>query len=388
LRKKWLVCCLIIFVCLIVTVYYYLNQIEEVAHYQDPNYLDDKIGAIYYSATIDHFYDGSFTVFIDEKGETSALKGDTVELGSLAKGKHVFKTNQQGVELIGNPYKEFSLKEKVHTGYFQSSGYLQELNLYFSIYNQGFSSNGKYASLVRWGNEDGFYEKIIPGYYTSVGHDGRNVFFIEEELGENHNYYFHKVDFKNFGPLTKDCLIPIPKNFSILSNILIDNLFAYFMIYKIKENSSNVELALVIFDIKNKEIDKIIPFRSFQIQMNDFENAVPISFNNLILKDQNIYHISAQSLIYKFDIKTERLKTFPLQTNIKPKMIYLSNHAIYTLERQADTNEYQIVAYSYEDGRVISKIEIKGLNEKLQKKRVYEYDFIIFNEKEDNFLNY
>jgi len=387
LKIKWPFYSVIIFICIFVAIYYSWNSKENINKYQDSKFLEDKIGAIYYSATVDHFQDGSFTVFIDENGETTTVKGDTVELGSIAKGKeHVFKSNHQEVELIGNPYKKFPFDTKVHTGYFQGSGYLKDIDIYFSIYNQGFSTNGKYVSLIRWGNEDGFYEKLIPGYYTSIGQDGRNIYLIEEEFGENRTYYFHTLHLKNSSSFTKEHVIPVSKDYSILSNIVIDGPFAYFMVYKIKENHPNVELALVKFDLNRKKLDNLISFGSFQIKMNEFEHAVPISFNNLFIKDHFLYHVSAQSMVYKFHLEKEKLEMFPLKSEIKPNMIYFSNYAIYTLEKNVDSNVYQVVAYSYEDGRVMKETEIKELEQQLQSKKVYEYDFIIFQEKEKSFF--
>lgn len=362
------------------------NSLEEL---KTSDFLKNKIAVIYYSATIDFFQDGSYTVFIDQNGKASYVKGKAIELGSIAQGDSMFLySDHTDVTLLGKKYAHFKLKNKVHTGHFQGSGYLENRNLFFTLYNQGFVKDG-YNSLVRWGNNKGFNEQLISGFYASIGSDKDSIYLIEEDIhsiSDQPKFYFRKLEVDEEVKLSDRIPIHIELGYTILSNMVLDHQKAYFMIYQIKENSSDVTFKLVEMDTEEGKVNGIYSIGSQKIQPNIFEQAVPTNLNNIYIKDGLLYHLTAQSVLYKFDLqKKENVESIPLAKNNmgKPKIIYFNDGAIYALE-QTNSGRYEIVAYSYQDGKMLQSFAIDRLEKIIGKSHVHAYDFIMLEENKDD----
>ncbi len=228
-KIKWLIIIAVIvligiFIC--IGTFKYTNTVSDVKQTEtekEKNFLNDKIAAIYYSATIDYPKDGSYTVYIDETGKATAVKGDAIEVGTIAQDeKNIVRQDKKEVYMMGDNFKKFPMQHQVHTSYGQSSGHLIKGNIFYFLNNQEVGKN-HYNSLIRWGNSNGFHEKIIPGFYTSTGNDGEYIYVINEDSSiKTPTFQDVKID-KDKVTVGKGTTIPIlnEENWSVYSQIIV-----------------------------------------------------------------------------------------------------------------------------------------------------------------------
>ncbi|MDA1477057.1 hypothetical protein PDT38_11925 [Bacillus sp. CLL-3-40] len=371
-----------------VIAYYYtnMNSVEKGYEIENKkNFLNDKVAAVYYSGSAYTPQEGSYTVYIDKKGVASAVRGDAIEVGTIAQGKNfVVRQNEKEVLMIGGNLKKFPIKHKVHTSYGQSSGYLNKTNLFYFINNQGFGEK-QYNSLIRWGNQNNFREKIIPGYYVSTGNDEENIYVITEDMDTG------KVNFQSINVSEKKVFlnkrIPITGlkdgNWSIASQILINKGLAYFIVDNQSDESKKIQLKIAIVDIKNQKFKGTYPLGTYNIPIEISNLASQFTTNNFIIKDHKLYHLAANSYLYTFDLKKMQVaESYPLTRSTKfedqADMTYFGDSEIFLLEKRESGN-FEINSYSYENGKKIKTIPIKGLEKIVNKHNVFQYDFFMIN---------
>lgn len=167
-----------------------------------PSFLNDKLATIYLSASIDYQREGSYTVYIDKKGEITTSKGGAIELGSIAQGEQMLmKENPSEINILGKTTAHFKFKNKVHTGYGQANGYLKNKKIFYTLNNQGFGEKD-YQSLIRWGNSKKFQEQLLNGYFVSTGNDDDTIYVINQDMDTDHST-FHELNLQNRPTLKK-----------------------------------------------------------------------------------------------------------------------------------------------------------------------------------------
>ncbi|MCC8305023.1 hypothetical protein ACLNAQ_16980 [Bacillus sp. ICE1] len=394
-KIKWLIIIAVIvligiFIC--IGTFKYTNSVSDVKQTEtekEKNFLNDKIAAIYYSATIDYPKDGSYTVYIDEKGAATAVKGDAIEVGTIAQDeKNIVRQDKKEVYMIGDSYKKFPMQHQVHTSYGQSSGHLIKGNIFYFLNNQEVGKN-HYNSLIRWGNSNGFHEKIIPGFYTSTGNDGEYIYVINEDSSiKTPTFQGIKID-KDKVTVGKGTTIPIlnEENWSVYSQIIVKKSSAFFILYNQTDKSNKVQFKVAEIDLEHKKFKGAYPLGSYHIPDEISQLAIPLSTNNFFVKNDTLYHLAANSILYTFDLKSMKPgKKIPLNRSTKfenqAKFTYFDESKIFLLEISKG-GKYVINSYSYKNEKKLKSTPIRGLEKIINNTHVSEYDFFMIKKNKE-----
>lgn len=349
-----------------------------------PSFLNDKLATIYLSASIDYQREGSYTVYIDKKGEITTSKGGAIELGSIAQGEQMLmKENPSEINILGKKTAHFKFKNKVHTGYGQANGYLKNKKILYTLNNQGFGEKD-YQSLIRWGNSQKFQEQLLNGYFVSTGSDDDKIYVINQDMDTDHST-FHELNLQNRPTLKKGGHVkPINEDWEVYSNIIIKDKLAYFILYHTPEDSKDVSFKVAVFDIEKNKLRGAYLLGSYKSE----DQLIPPNEKHFYIKDDILYHFTAHSKIYTFNTKTMKSEgSFSLEQKegLEVKFVYLNSDHIYSLN-QKKTGEYEISSYSYQKGKRLNSLKIKGLDKILDKNHVSEYDFFMLEQNRNDVL--
>ncbi|MEN2452538.1 hypothetical protein AAZF84_32080, partial [Bacillus sp. JR_15] len=115
---------------------------------------------------------------------------------------------------------------------------------------------------------------------------------------------------------------------------------------------------------------------------------IPPNEKHFYIKDDILYHLTANSKIYTFNTKTmksEESYSLEHEEGLNVKFVYLNSDHIYLLN-QKKTGEYEISSYSYQKGKRLNSLKIKGLDKILDKNHVSEYDFLMLEQNRNDIL--
>ncbi|ANC79064.1 hypothetical protein ABE65_020560 [Fictibacillus phosphorivorans] len=359
---------------------------------KDKDILSDKRAVLYFSTTADQDMDGrgiSLAVFINDKGEADAFKMNGLELGSVAAGNNeVLLVDRDKIRLVGDTYKEFNMKKSQYTG--ERTGYLEKENLFFTLFNSGFNSNGGYDSNILYGNEKGFHKDNIPYYIGTSGVDKDEIIALTENI-EASEYFLRKITpSKNNMEIQDIIQIEKPKNSSLSgsSPILADNQYYYMVLESTPENGvSNILNSDVILYRINK---KTLQQDEFTISTYRNEKNLTAHYpfnikNSAHLYNDILYYANGLGEVFAFDTKTQEMtKKFTMKNVRKDgvrfhEQLFYKDDNLYVVRHDAKLKEkYYIEHYSLTKGKKIENIKINGLNDILQSikgKSIYSYDF-------------
>lgn len=389
LKKKLVISIIIGFV--LFSSYYLLKNLflkENAAHVSEnefkPSFLNDKLATIYLSASIDYQREGSYTIYMNKKGELTTSEGDAIELGSIAQGEQMLlKENPSEINILGKKTAHFKFKNKVHTGYGQANGYLKNKEIFYTLNNQGFGEKD-YKSLIRWGNSQNFHEQILNGYFVSTGNDEDKIYVINQDMDTDRST-FQELNLEDKPTLQNGGHIKlINEDWEVYSNIIIKDKLAYFILYHTPEDSKDVSFKVAVFDIEKKKLRGAYLLGSYKSE----DQLIPPNEKHFYIKDDILYHLTANSKIYTFNTKTmkpEESYSLEHEEGLNVKFVYLNSDHIYLLN-QKKTGEYEISSYSYQKGKRLNSLKIKGLDKILDKNHVSEYDFLMLEQNRNDIL--
>ncbi|MGQ7867377.1 hypothetical protein [Bacillus sp. FSL M8-0277] len=388
-KKKLVISIIIGFV--LFSSYYLLKNLflkEHATHVSEnefkPSFLNDKLATIYLSASIDYQREGSYTIYMNKKGELTTSEGDAIELGSIAQGEQMLlKENPSEINILGKKTAHFKFKNKVHTGYGQANGYLKNKEIFYTLNNQGFGEKD-YKSLIRWGNSQNFHEQILNGYFVSTGNDEDKIYVINQNMDTDRST-FHELNLEDKPTLQNGGHIKlINEDWEVYSNIIIKDKLAYFILYHTPEDSKDVSFKVAVFDIEKKKLRGAYLLGSYKSE----DQLIPPNEKHFYIKDDILYHLTANSKIYTFNTKTmkpEESYSLEHEEGLNVKFVYLNSDHIYLLN-QKKTGEYEITSYSYQKGKRLNSLKIKGLDKILDKNHVSEYDFLMLEQNRNDIL--
>ncbi|MEK4182846.1 hypothetical protein [Bacillus sp. FSL K6-1145] len=388
-KKKLVISIIIGFV--LFSSYYLLKNLflkEHAAHVSEnefkPSFLNDKLATIYLSASIDYQREGSYTIYMNKKGELTTSEGDAIELGSIAQGEQMLlKENPSEINILGKKTAHFKFKNKVHTGYGQANGYLKNKEIFYTLNNQGFGEKD-YKSLIRWGNSQNFHEQILNGYFVSTGNNEDKIYVINQNMDTDRST-FQELNLEDKPTLQNGGHIKlINEDWEVYSNIIIKDKLAYFILYHTPEDSKDVSFKVAVFDIEKKKLRGAYLLGSYKSE----DKLIPPNEKHFYIKGDILYHLTANSKIYTFNTKTmkpEESYSLEHEEGLNVKFFYLNSDHIYLLN-QKKTGEYEISSYSYQKGKRLNSLKIKGLDKILDKNHVSEYDFLMLEQNRNDIL--
>ncbi|EIT84241.1 hypothetical protein A374_15683 [Fictibacillus macauensis ZFHKF-1] len=378
---------IIAFVIIGIIVYYSISYFREKDYVsintQSPTFLKDKVAAVYFSGTADSTGVGSYTVYIDQKGKTSATKGEAIEAGGIAQGDGMLlREDPDKVEFVGKKNISFSMKEKVYTGYRQAA-YLPKEKMFYSLTNKGQEKAG-YFSVVRWGNEKKIREQKVPGFYLTYGNDGKDIYVLGEDDHSMNRLIFGKIKLGDRAIYSKIKTIGTIRDYeNVNSNMLIKHHLAYFIFYKEDEATMTVVPHVMIYDLQNKKLYGKYQLGTFKVKTDRIEDSFIGYHNNFTIHGNKLYHLTGTSTVFVFDLKSKKpLQSFSLKrkksTTYEVAGIDFRKDAIYILNKMKNKKEYELASYSYKDGAEKSALPVKGLNN-IVDSHASSYDFVMLD---------
>ncbi|MFB7140079.1 hypothetical protein ACFCYN_10530 [Gottfriedia sp. NPDC056225] len=356
------------------------------------NFLDDKQAVLYYSSTADQDLDDkgiSIVMFVDDDGVASGYKMKGLESGSIALGeKGLLIEDKETLRLIGTKYKEVKMKYQ-HTG--EHTGYLENLNLYFTIFNSGFVKNG-YASNVLYGNDKGFKKGNIPHFILTSGVDKNEILILTKDIEKN-TCHLRKVGFDDNKLTIKDLIQIKNRNgydsYSHSSQIISDENY-YYMVLEERKQGNLKDANEVLVRIKKKTLKQdIITLVSYKNKtINQLSATIPYSLDHSIYIYGNelffanglgdVYTVGLTSNIVKKKFTIENPRKGPYRYG---EQTYFKNDSMFVVRYSSKKKvKYYFEQYSLETGKKTNVVQMNGVEQILSSvkgKSVHSYDFQI-----------
>ncbi|WP_262174058.1 hypothetical protein [Saccharococcus sp. Marseille-Q5394] len=349
----------------------------------NPALLKDTAAILYFSTTAnqDTDLDGlSFAVFVDQDGNSKLWKMQGLELGTVFATKDSFFLADRGHVYLAdsNGTKTFTILPEEHTG--ELTAFNEKDNLFYSIYNSGFTDDGGYASNIRYGNEHGFDTIHIPHYLQMSGKADGNLLMV---IGEDDRISLQKMPLQQNVQLEEIVSLgPIGERVG-LASILKEGDYYYLImadtekltsdVYRIHEKTKNFET---------------FPLTSYK-DINEYIIRLPYNLRNAAtIHDGMLYYVDGIGDVHALNPETgETHIAFTLQGasqgNMKmSEQIYFRDGKLYFFRYHESSNTHSIDTYDVTTGNLLNELPIKGLDDmyhyaQQKKKRLSPYDFIV-----------
>lgn len=359
-------------------------------NFKKEDFLHNKNAILYLSTTADQDINGkglSFAVFIDKDGNSKELVMEGLELGSIAvNNKNIFLEEKNRVRIVGENSIEFPMKTSQYTG--ERTGFLENKNIFFSIYNSGFNKKGKgYNSDVRYGNEKEFKTGTIPYYIASSGLNGNDLTILTQDVEKNEFNLKEIILDKTIG-VNQITRIETPQyqDSSSLSPVLADNKYYYFILSSISNDNNDKTLLYRINKANHKQ--EVFDFVEYK-NVKDVAATYPYNFkNSAYIYKNELYYVDGLGDVYTFNtINKKILKKFTLSNTNHSKIrhneeTYFNEGSLHILRySEKKAGKYYLEKYSLDSGKLNDTLDIKNLNNLLKnlKRNVYSYDLKVLN---------
>ncbi|MRX71866.1 hypothetical protein GJU40_06725 [Bacillus lacus] len=358
--------------------------------YQDPDFLKDKQAAIYFSTTADQDIDGSgksYAAFIDTSGNTLSIQKKGLELGTIAHSDDtLLLEDKQSVTLLGQQYQEFSDSKAQYTG--ERSGYLPKENLFFSLYNSGFNSNGGYNSDVRLIRPSGLTTGTIPHYITSSGIVNEEVMIVAHNIDTPTEFSLKKVNFEKEISLEDIADFTTSSEQVPQSPVLGDGRYYYVILSDYKNDHDEDVLLYRI----NPETKETVTFTLAQYRGME-DTGKTIVYNNrrsAYLQDNILYYVNGIGDVFAYNTITETSeKAFSLQDVEQSRrsyneQAYFTENYLHIFYYSTAKDTYFIDQYDLKSGERVKQQELPDMKNMMNsmnkgRKSVYSYDFVVLD---------
>lgn len=274
------------------------------------------------------------------------------------------------------------MKTAQYTG--ERTGFIENKNIFFSIYNSGFTQDGSgYLSDVRFGNKEKFQTDSIPFYIASSGIEGDKVNILTQDVDKN-QFDLRQVTFDSSLEVDHLTMLDTPKNefFNSLAPLLSDKKNYYLILSSVIDDfNEKTSLYRIAKDTYEQEVYDFIEYKD----MKDLVSTIPYNFKNSAHIHQDVlYFINGLGDVYTFDTKNEEIqKKFSIENASKSKIrhneeTYFKDNSLYVLRYSDEKKEkYYLEEYNLDNGSRVNTLDITGFHDLLssvQKKSIYSYD--------------
>ncbi|MFB7139110.1 hypothetical protein ACFCYN_05635 [Gottfriedia sp. NPDC056225] len=353
------------------------------------SFLKDKRAVIYFSTTADQDINGdglSYAVFVDENGQAKSVKMKGLELGSVTKSPNqVFLEDKNHIQILGDEYKDFQMKKSQYTG--ERSGYIKGKDLFFSIYNSGFSKKDGYNSDVRFGNKNGFQTGTIPSYIVASGQVGENIYILTNDPKNPKEFNLQEVVLNNKVGIKQLSKFETKDEVNPDSQVLADQYFYYIIASNASIDEHNKDEILLRIDKKTLRLDTL-PLVHYS-NIEDVRSTIVYNIKqSAYLLNGELFYIDGLGDVYTFNTKTEQVqKKFSLIDADKTvlyynEQVYFRGNYVYYFRDNPKNNKFSIEVYNLKTGKLETHQEIKGINEIMTQvtkkgKSIYAYSFMM-----------
>lgn len=352
----------------------------------EENLLKNTKAIIYLSTTADQDIDNkglSYGVFVQDDNSIQALAMKGLELGSIAVGKdQILLEDKNNINILSNNIKKFKMDTPQYTG--ERTGYLPEKELFFSIYNSGFTDNG-YNSDVRYGDSKGFNVDSIPYYIVASGTTENSIHILTQDF-ETNRFNLKEVTFDEKLKINDITTLQTlsTENMQVLAPIVLDESYYYLILSTIISDTNET---VSIYRINKKTFEQDT-FEFINYNNVDLTATIPYNYkNSATIYQKKIFYVNGLGEIYSFNLNTTAVsKEFNLNKVSHSKVrhneeTYFKAGNLYVLRYSPDKKEqYYLESYSLEKGILTDSIDIHGLDtiiKQSQNKKVYSYDLKI-----------
>lgn len=382
--RNWSVIGFIVLIVLILLTYQYRKTNE--AFINRDITLQESVAAVLYSSSLPYELIGdgkSYLFLINKDGEANLFHESGLESNSMILTKDRLILNLKKEVLTLDLFNHISRVPmttcKVYSGYGQSSGYLKNKDIYYSLYNHKFKENEPvYISYIRWGSEDEQYCQEINEYIKTTGHDANKAYLITSDIFKLKDINLVEIEFNGETLIKNKYLLnhQYIGNMSFLTKVISDVNYLYF-IYS-DRFEGKIHLKLVQVDKLNRQIVNEYKLREYNLE----DDPKFFFFNNdsIYLVDGKIYYVDGFGDTYSFDLKTKsnqylfRFQEYKRKDYHNDEQVFFRDNKLYFF-RYDENKELHVIETYKLNGERESIIEIPGIKDQVRKHGVFLYDF-------------
>ncbi|MGE7624554.1 hypothetical protein ACQKMD_16315 [Viridibacillus sp. NPDC096237] len=349
---------------------------------EEPKFLVDKRAVLYASSATPQLEKGagkSLAIFIDKKGFATATEMAGMEFGvSKYNGEQLYLDARKSVYLLGKNAQQFPMKRDEIRN--TLSGYIASEEIFYSLYNTGFSNDADYDTGVRYGNTSGFKAASLPFYVATAGTMKDQIIVLTKDLIKD-NFDLKSVTIKDKVKIEQLASVPLPHAVELdpISSILEDKENYYFVLSYL-ENDAKEDILLATINKLTFTVDvkNLAEYRSEEI----VSDSLPYNFDNSThIHNQELYYINGLGEVYSYNTSNNVIqKKFRLNRptgNFHPKFeqVDFRGQALFYLNnRKKDV--YYLEKYDLVTGEMIEEQKVENLNKILKSDRK---DLILYN---------
>lgn len=357
----------------------YIIDLEAI---DDSKFLQDKIGVVYFSTTLDSSMDKGLVIFINEEGEAKAIETDGLELGRLGYyDEQLFFQDGAKNYLLSDQLDIDDRDDDQHTGDYVN---ILEDGSFFSIFNSGMSEEGdSYRSEVYWYDHETLKKDVLPFFITSRGYERDSIYTLHnEDMSEEDDYQLTLSETKldHEADIRERMTWEFDQEMSPVTNLFVENDH----LYHIGEVYHEDEVSLYFYDwdldqqtVHGFEIDD-------PMSAEEHYESIPYdSQKSGYLKNDFFYFMDGTGQIYMTDIhKGNTQEHFVIDEKSQESelvQIDWQDDELYVFYHFGN-NDFRLDTYNIETGDQIHTMEIDGVDDILKEHPdLVPFDLLILN---------
>lgn len=387
-RQKWtvlapIICFFVVFIWMQLD-----GGKQKVVHPFSPK---KEVRAIIYASTTadqDTLNNGvGFIVYIHPGGTTSTIQTDGLELGGIAQNEegHVFTVDKDHLLVIDDAIHSFPMDQTQHTG--EYVGYITSNQMFYAIFNTGFTKGRTYASDIYWTNGTDLFDDSIEGYVLATGHDDTSLYVLismSEDITDVSLLNIHLDKDMNVEQLDT---WKIAVDDLIISNVIVDDPYIYYVQMQQAKDKRYFSQTVLIKRNMRTSHEEVYVIEGVQTS-SDFTNQLPFNSRNALFEvGDDLYYVNGLGIVYHIQKEKGKIREhFQFSGYEKESMnVSYGEQVAVTDDRLAfvyynwEEDSYQLDIYDLQSGERLEQQLIEGIEEEFdQLGNMYAptYDFI------------
>jgi len=390
-KKRWLLIGVVSLIILIVFLIFSIFQrLKDESLINRNLTLQDSAAAVLYSSSLPYERNGdgkSYLVFISKEGEVNVMERGGMESNSLILAKDHLILNEKDEILtfdLHNDVTEEPIPQcRVISGYGQSSGYLDQQDIYYSLFNHKFKENEpEYISYIRWGNHEAQNCQEVNEYIETTGHDGEKIYLITSDLFNHEGISLVEIEIDE-GSIKENKYLLTDQSVDdrfYFTNMISDEHHLYFIVADILD--SKVQLKLMQINKTTRQIEEIYALHEYNLA--DGTKYFFFNRDSIYLEDGMIFYVDGFGDVYAYDLQKKndqslfRFKDYQRKEYLNDEQVFFHQDALYLFRYDEDKKLHVIEKYRL-NGERESIIEIPGIKDIIRERGIFIYDFKMFD---------
>ncbi|MBA4538368.1 hypothetical protein H1Z61_14815 [Bacillus aquiflavi] len=351
--------------------------------------LNQPFASIIYSSSAVVGEGESHTIFVNKEGKIYDIKGEGVESNALIETKdHLIMNEKTSVNTINKKTNAIHSNRstcEIYSGYGQSAGFLDDKNIYYAIFNQGYKDDFEsYRSTIRWGMNSKNSCKDIEEYIITQGNDGQKIFLMTTDLEQDgaENLYLMTLELngeklKQKKTLLSEASIEIP-----FSNLLEYKNSLFFTYYHKQSDKSFIKL----LEIHKQDAVIINDYILKEYLPSEDPTYYPFNMNSSTIVGNQLYFVDGFGNVYSFHLDSKEVNRqfsfldYERDEYYYDEFIYFKNDDLYFFHYDRALNTHMIDQYSL-NGERVARVKVPDLKQVISQglTEQFIYDFKVID---------